>query len=295
MLRLWAEGRVGEQLVNWICRPSTAQRWAPPPGPAHAALTDEAALLAAFRAPRAQRAVDCAIEVGNEVAPLPPPAVAGAPLLLLIAGPGAAPSGDAPAARVAEAVVVGVGAVAALSELRAALQPLRGDLEALALSWDKRCSGTEGSRRRRRDASNEASSSSERKRHSRSGPAGSGSDRRRRRRRMASWHLCSIGKRDKITHEVTRNMETLKFRTRTDLIRLSSERPGALACQFLLAVRQTLNAEPAQSSPLIRAARTAKTKQNDNAEHANDHGGGGIHVVYDVLAEHSPIRRLMRT
>lgn len=43
-------------------------------------------------------------------------------------------------------------------------------------------------------------------------------------------------------------METLRFRTRADLVRLSAERPGALAYHFLLAVRQALNAEPAKSS-----------------------------------------------
>ena len=43
-------------------------------------------------------------------------------------------------------------------------------------------------------------------------------------------------------------METMKFKTRADLVKLAAERPGALACQFLIAVRAALNQDPPKST-----------------------------------------------
>lgn len=246
---------VDERAVNWVCRPGTATRWAPPPGPGLAALTEEATVLGAFVTPRAQRGRAAALEMGAEDHAVSEAGASGRPMELPIAnaGPGigvmplAPPVAAAAASGNVGAAVPGPPGGAQDDDLRAALQALRGDLEALTVGKDKKRSG-ERSRRRRRDVSSGGSSSSGRRRRSRSGSSGSNSDRRRRRRKMAVWHSRSSGKRDPITPEIARNMETLRFRTRADLVRLSAERPGALACQFLLAVRQALNAEPAKSS-----------------------------------------------
>lgn len=43
-------------------------------------------------------------------------------------------------------------------------------------------------------------------------------------------------------------METLRFKTRADLLRLAAERPGALAAQFVLAIRSPMNCDPPRSS-----------------------------------------------
>lgn len=144
--------------------------------------------------------------------------------------------------------------------LRATLKTPREELEALALGHGRGTrdrsrrgrGGGEGCRKVGRRSDDRASESSNNW-SSRSRSSGSSGSRghRRRSRKVACW--APRGARaHRLTPEILRNMQTLKFKTRAALLRRSSEKPGALAAQFALATRAALNCEPATPTKHLR-------------------------------------------
>jgi len=128
-----------------------------------------------------------------------------------------------------------------------ALADMRAELENIA-----RGRGRTGnsSNRRKKEKKRKTSSSSSSESSSTSTSSSSSGHRRnkkKRKRKLAKWRP-SGRKSKKITAEELRNGETLRFKTRADLIKLAAENPGALACQFLSAVRVALHEGPPTST-----------------------------------------------
>jgi hypothetical protein len=243
------------RMVNWVCQRGGGAMWSPPHGAALAALMEDAGGVAALLPPRGRRGdrrIWSVTDLVQQAPPLPLVAAAGADAVVAVAGLAPGPAAEALRPQMLPVVLPlddGGGLAppggGPNEDLMAAVRAVQVDLERLALG--KKSSGTAGSdsyAKKSKHKKKKKGSGSDSSRSSTSSSSSSGrGKKKRKRRRLVKWRASDMSKKD-VSAEELRNMETMRFKSRADLMRVAAEEPGALAAQFLIAVRLALHGGP---------------------------------------------------
>ena len=141
---------------------------------------------------------------------------------------------------------------------------MQEDMEKLILQKGRSKKDEKDKKKKKRKDSSSSGSSRSSKSSSSSG------GRKRKTRKHARWRPAKASKKT-ITAEDVRNLETMRFKRRADLIQLSVEQPGALAAQFLTAIKMALNdGPPASSRDLCRVDVSRWAKDHSTLKEVRD-------------------------